>query len=77
MRLRDIPGLGGAGEVEALGPNVEQLAIGDHEFGLVGGGGYAEAITSHERALAKIPDKMSFGDAAAVPKRNSSPRTTR
>jgi NADPH:quinone reductase-like Zn-dependent oxidoreductase len=36
-------------------------------FGLVGGGGYAEAVVSHERALARIPDGMSFEDAAAVP----------
>jgi len=63
----DIPGLEIAGEVEALGPNVERLAIGDRVFGLVGGGGYAEGVTSHERALAKIPDGMSFEDAAAIP----------
>jgi putative PIG3 family NAD(P)H quinone oxidoreductase len=63
----DVPGLEIAGEVEAVGPNVERLAIGDRVFGLVGGGGYAEAVTSHERALAKIPDGMSFEDAAAVP----------
>jgi putative PIG3 family NAD(P)H quinone oxidoreductase len=63
----DIPGLEIAGEVEALGPGCERLAVGDRVFGLVGGGGYAEAVTSHERALAKIPDGMSFEDAAAVP----------
>jgi NADPH2:quinone reductase len=63
----DIPGLEVAGEVEALGSNVERLAIGDRVFGLVGGGGYAEAIVSHERALAKIPDGISFEQAAAVP----------
>jgi len=63
----DIPGLEIAGEVDALGAGVERLAIGDRVFGLVGGGGYAEAVTSHERALAKIPDGMSFEDAAAVP----------
>jgi putative PIG3 family NAD(P)H quinone oxidoreductase len=63
----DIPGLEIAGEVDALGPGVERLAIGDRVFGLVGGGGYAEAVVSHERALAKIPDGMSFEDAAAVP----------
>jgi len=63
----DIPGLEIAGEVDALGAGVERLAIGDRVFGLVGGGGYAEAIVSHERALAKIPDGMSFEDAAAVP----------
>ncbi len=63
----DIPGLEIAGEVTALGAGVERLKIGDRVFGLVGGGGYAEAVVSHERALAKIPDGMSFEDAAAVP----------
>jgi NADPH:quinone reductase len=63
----DIPGLEVAGEVEALGPGVERLAIGDRVFGLVGGGGYAEAVVSHERALAKIPAGVSFEAAAAVP----------
>jgi putative PIG3 family NAD(P)H quinone oxidoreductase len=63
----DIPGLEIAGEVEAVGPGVERLVVGDRVFGLVGGGGYAEAVTSHERALAKIPAAMSFTDAAAVP----------
>src|ERR1700729_3836822 len=48
----DIPGLEIAGEVDTLGPEVERLAIGDRVFGLVGGGGYAEAVVSHERALA-------------------------
>jgi putative PIG3 family NAD(P)H quinone oxidoreductase len=64
---QDIPGLEIAGEVEVLGPGVERLMVGDRVFGLVGGGGYAEAIVSHERALAKIPEGMSFEDAAAVP----------
>ena len=63
----DIPGLEIAGEVDALGPGVERLAIGDRVFGLVGGGGYAEAIVAHERALARIPDGLSFEHAAAIP----------
>jgi putative PIG3 family NAD(P)H quinone oxidoreductase len=63
----DIPGLEIAGEVDALGEGVERLSLGDRVFGLVGGGGYAEAIVSHERALAKIPEGMSFEAAAAVP----------
>ena len=63
----DIPGLEIAGEVNAVGPGVERLKVGDRVFGLVGGGGYAEEIVSHERALARIPDGMSFEDAAAVP----------
>jgi len=63
----DIPGLEIAGEVEALGPGVEQLKVGDRVFGLVGGGGYAEKIVTHERALARIPDCLTFEQAAAVP----------
>jgi len=63
----DIPGLEIAGEVEALGPGVESLKVGDRVFGLVGGGGYAEQIVSHERALARIPDNLDFVQAAAVP----------
>ena len=48
-------------------PTSERFAVGDRVFGLVGGGAYAEAIVSHERAVAKIPDGMSFEEAAAVP----------
>src|SRR3982751_3573187 len=64
---QDIPGLEIAGEVNAVGEGVERLKVGDRVFGLVGGGGYAEEIVSHERALAKIPDGISFEDAAAIP----------
>jgi len=63
----DIPGLEIAGEVDAVGAGVERLAVGDRVFGLVGGGGYAEAIVAHERTLATIPDGLAFEDAAAVP----------
>lgn len=63
----DIPGLELAGEVAALGPGVERLAIGDRVFGLVGGGAYAEAVVTHERALARIPDGLTFEQAAAIP----------
>jgi NADPH:quinone reductase len=64
---RDIPGLELAGEVDALGEGVTDLAVGDRVFGLVGGGAYAEQMTSHARALAKMPAGMSFTDAAAIP----------
>jgi NADPH:quinone reductase len=63
----DVPGLEFAGEVDALGEGVSRLAVGDRVFGLVGGGAYAEAIVSHERAVAKIPEGVSFEDAAAIP----------
>jgi len=63
----DVPGLEIAGEVDKLGEGVERLKVGDRVFGLVGGGGYSEAVVTHERALAQIPHGMSFEQAAAVP----------
>lgn len=63
----DVPGLEIAGEVDKLGEGVERLKIGDRVFGLVGGGGYAEYVVTHERALATIPDGLGFEEAAAVP----------
>jgi putative PIG3 family NAD(P)H quinone oxidoreductase len=66
----DIPGLEFAGEIDALGDGaaaVSGLALGDRVFGLAGGGAYAEALVVHARALAKIPEALSFTDAAAVP----------
>jgi NADPH2:quinone reductase len=64
---QDIPGLEFAGEVDALGPGVERLKIGDRVFGLAGGGAYAEAVVAHERAVARMPEGLSFENAAAVP----------
>src|SRR5829696_1594346 len=55
----DVPGLEIAGEVDAVGPGAERFSVGDRVFGLVGGGGYAESIVNHERALAEIPEGMS------------------
>jgi putative PIG3 family NAD(P)H quinone oxidoreductase len=63
----DIPGLEVAGEVEALGEGVTERSVGDRVFALVGGGAYAEKVVVHARALARIPEGMSFTDAAAVP----------
>lgn len=63
----DIPGLELSGEVEAVGPFVERLKVGDRVFGLVGGGAYAEYITAHERTLAIVPDGITLDDAAAIP----------
>jgi putative PIG3 family NAD(P)H quinone oxidoreductase len=63
----DIPGLEIAGEVDAVGEDVTELGVGDRVFGLVGGGGYAEYVAAHARTLARMPEGMSFTDAAAVP----------
>ena len=63
----DIPGLELAGEVDALGPGVTELAVGDRVYGIVGGGSYAEQVVVHARALAKMPAHLDFVNAAAIP----------
>jgi putative PIG3 family NAD(P)H quinone oxidoreductase len=64
---QDIPGLEIAGEVDAVGAGVTELAKGDRVFGVVGGGAYAEAVVVHARTLARIPEGLDFTHAAAVP----------
>jgi NADPH2:quinone reductase len=64
---QDIPGLELAGEIDAVGAGVTDLALGDRVFGVVGGGAYAEAMVVHARTLARIPAELDFIDAAAVP----------
>jgi NADPH2:quinone reductase len=64
---KDIPGLEFAGEVVALGDDVSDWAIGERVFGLAGGGGYAERVVAPSRALAAIPGRLSFVEAAATP----------
>jgi putative PIG3 family NAD(P)H quinone oxidoreductase len=63
----DVPGLEFAGEVEAVGPLVSELAVGDRVFGLTGGGAYAEEIVVPARTVVRIPAGLSFTEAAAVP----------
>jgi NADPH2:quinone reductase len=63
----DIPGLEMAGEVDAVGEGVTEVAPGDRVFGIVGGGSYAEHVVVHARTLARMPREMLFTDAAAVP----------
>lgn len=62
-----IPGLEIAGEVEALGPHVTRLRVGDRVMGVVGGGACAEEALIHEREAIRIPEGMGFTEAAAIP----------
>ena len=64
---QDIPGLELAGEIDAVGEGVTDLALGDRVFGVVSGGAYAEAVVVHARTLSRIPAELDFVDAAAVP----------
>src|SRR5262249_8784793 len=64
----DIPGLEYAGVVDALGRDVTgPLKLGDRVFGIVGGGGQAELVLTHERLAVPIPANLDFVEAAAIP----------
>jgi len=63
----DIPGMEIAGEVVARGSATYQWTEGNRVFGIVGGGGNADFIVTHERTLAAIPSNLSWTEAAAVP----------
>ena len=59
-----------AGDVEAVGQNVQAFRPGDAVFGYVGQrmGAYAEYVVTRETGeLAKIPAGMTYEEAAAVP----------
>ena len=63
----DIPGIEFAGEVAALGAGVERWRGGERVFGIVGGGAHAEYLVAHERAVAAVPESMSWSEAGAAP----------
>ena len=63
----DVPGLEYAGEVAAVGAEVTRWGIGDRVMGIVGGGGMASHLLTHEREAIAVPDGMAFEVAAAIP----------
>jgi putative PIG3 family NAD(P)H quinone oxidoreductase len=63
----DVPGLEYAGTVEAVGPEARLFGVGERVMGIVGGGGYADAVVVHEREAVRVPAGMDLLDAGAVP----------
>ncbi|MFZ1694185.1 MAG: NAD(P)-dependent alcohol dehydrogenase [Flavobacteriales bacterium] len=67
---RPIPGMELAGTVEALGPNTTKWRVGDNVYGDVSNGGlgtFAEFVAVPESELRRIPEGLSFTEAAAIP----------
>ena len=61
-----LPGLEGAGVVDAVGPGVS-LAVGDKVCALLPGGGYAEQVITPAAHCLPIPQGFSMAQAAALP----------
>lgn len=63
-----IPGFDVAGVVDAVGAGVDQPKVGDRIFALLDrSGGYAEYALVERGEWARIPDGVSFVEAAALP----------
>jgi putative PIG3 family NAD(P)H quinone oxidoreductase len=62
----EILGLEVAGTIAELGAGVSGWQVGDRVISLVGGGGYAEYAVAYASHLMRIPEAMSFEEAACV-----------
>jgi len=60
------PGVEGAGEVEAVGPDVEHVAVGDRVVWAMHPGSYAEAAVVPAWRLVRVPGNVDTETAAAV-----------
>jgi NADPH:quinone reductase len=65
--VADVPGLEYAGEVERRGDGADLWPEGSRVMGVVGGGGHAEFVVVHEREAIRVPGRLSFEEAAAIP----------
>jgi putative PIG3 family NAD(P)H quinone oxidoreductase len=63
----DIPGMEFAGEVVGRGGEVTAWHDGDRVFGIIGGGANAEYVVTDAACVARVPDNLTFTQAASIP----------
>jgi NADPH2:quinone reductase len=63
----DYPGLEVAGEIAALGPDVQHWKVGDKVCALVTGGGYATYCVAPAEQCLPVPQGLDITEAAALP----------
>lgn len=61
-----ILGLEIAGTIAGLGANVQGFSLGERVLALVGGGAYAELSVAHAGHVMRIPERLSFLEAACI-----------
>ena len=70
VRLPYVPGVDVAGTVDALGPGVDAVAVGDRVVGLLpttGDGAAAQHVIAAAEVLAGAPTRIPLADLAALP----------
>ncbi|KAA8734962.1 NAD(P)H-quinone oxidoreductase [Acinetobacter qingfengensis] len=65
--VTNIPGLEVAGDVVAIGGNVQRFQIGDQVCALTNGGGYAEYCVVDVTQVLHKPKNLTYVEAAAIP----------
>ena len=67
--LPHIPGVEGAGIIEAVGEEITEFAVGDRVawMGAIGAGGYGDYSLIPESYLAKLSENIDFETAASIP----------
>jgi tumor protein p53-inducible protein 3 len=63
----EILGVEAAGEVVAIGDGLEGWQLGERVCALLLGGGYAEYVAVPAGMAMRIPERISFEEAAAIP----------
>lgn len=63
----DVPGMEFSGTVDAVGPGAERWRPGERVMGILGGGGYAEHVITHEDAALAVPEPLDVVEAGAIP----------
>jgi len=66
-KLPCVVGYEVSGVVDAIGSGVTRVAVGDRVFGMPKFGGYTDTLVVKEAQAFKMPAKMSFEEAAALP----------
>jgi NADPH:quinone reductase-like Zn-dependent oxidoreductase len=56
-----------AGTVRAVGDDVRTLSVGDRVFGMTRYGGYAERTNTRAANLARLPERLTIEQGAAIP----------
>tara|TARA_B100000530_G_C15932049_1_gene477302 strand:- start:1574 stop:2596 length:1023 start_codon:yes stop_codon:yes gene_type:complete len=61
------PGYEASGEVVEVGSEVSSLSCGDRVLAMTGFGGYSEQVVLDSNRVIKIPDSVTYDQAAAIP----------
>lgn len=56
-----------SGTIDQIGAGVSTLAVGDRVFGMPRFGGYSDTVVLSAEQVFRMPEKMSFEEAAALP----------